>query len=230
MVTPYYKPWKLLERALDKAASLQKKIIFIFRYDEPNPNNKRELMEFKRMQNLAKELNQKGFDIHFIERLHTKLYCNERTAVLTSMNLFDSSAENNYEVGYKFDSIVDAKRFKETVIEKDILGLIPKLTLIGRYGEELKRKEAEKMEKERLLAANKPNYNTNGNTKQNDGYCIRCHTDISYDPNHPYCLKHFQSWNYHNDANFPEKYCHRCGKEHITSMSKPLCYDCFTTK
>ncbi|AZR74661.1 hypothetical protein BBF96_15540 [Anoxybacter fermentans] len=109
LITPYYKPWNLLERALEKAANLEKKIVFIFRARDSLTNE-------------MKLLNEKfGFDVVMVENLHTKLYMNERKVILSSMNLYDSSKENNYELGYILEGKRQAQEFKEKIIGGDIL-------------------------------------------------------------------------------------------------------------
>jgi len=212
LVTPYYKPWQLLNRALDKAASNEKKIVFIFRNGDVK-------------ENIIKDLNLKGFDIYLVEKLHTKLYLNDNTAIITSMNLYDASKEFNYEVGYKFQNQFDVKNFKVEVIEKDILGTKPKLTLPGRY--------LASIEKSLIIK------NTSKNTKTEEaqlktatlktvvapGYCLSCRTEISYDINKPYCIECYKIWAKNNFLT-KEKYCHSCGANYRSSYQQPNCYKC----
>lgn len=200
LVTPYFKPWQLLNRALEKAASNKKKIVFIFRDGDVK-------------QSVYQDLNKNGFDIHLIEKLHTKLYLNESTAILTSMNLYDSSKEFNYEVGYKFQNNNDVKNFKEAVIDKDILGTKPKLFLPGRYAEYI----SENLNKQSKIISKK--------TETVPGYCLRCRAEIPFDFNKPYCLECYKIWSRNN---FPtkENYCHSCGARFRTSFDKPACNKC----
>lgn len=228
LVTPYYKPWTLLNRTIDKAAASGKQIIFIFRAGHDN-------------EVVAKTLNKQGFDVHLVERLHTKLYLNERIVIISSMNLYDSSKDNNYEVGYKIKSAVEAKQFREEVIEKDILGLLPKKSFTGRYAIELQRLEKEKLDKENklkeeILAREKLKKELASNSiikerkisyKDNYGYCIRCHTQIPLNPNTPYCMDCYKVWVQFQNVDYQEQYCHSCGSSGQPSMDKPLCYNCY---
>ncbi len=231
LVTPYYKPWPLLNRTLEKAAASNKLITFIFRAGGVN-------------EDILKSLNKQGFDIHLVERLHTKLYINENTAILTSMNLYDSSKENNYEVGYKISNAYESKQFKEEVIEKDILSLTPKLSLPGRYSLELQRLEEEKLEKEKKIQKEKEKRNLEETERQirarrvivsepkysydnNYGFCIRCHTQIPLNIESPLCMHCFSIWAVYKQKDYEENYCHSCGKPGPATMSKPLCYDCY---
>jgi hypothetical protein len=58
------------------------------------------------------------------------------------------------------------------------------------------------------------------------GYCIRTGVEIPFDPERPFCLEAFRSWNYWGDENFSEKYCHFSGEpsEGKTSKAKPILY------
>ncbi len=200
LITPYYKPWQLLNRALEKAAANEKKIIFIFRDREV----KKEILE---------DLNKKGFDIHLVEKLHTKLYLNEKTVIVTSMNLYDASKENNYEVGYKINGTYESKQFRTEVIEKDILGTKPRFSLPGRYAVQLKASTDDKTKSTQSIKG------------KDAGYCLRCRAEIQYDFNRPYCLECYKSW---SKNNYPtkEKYCHSCGAHFLSSYEQPACKKC----
>lgn len=228
LVTPYYKPWPLLNRTLERAAADNKQITFIFRAGDVK-------------EDVAKSLNKLGFDVHLVERLHTKLYLNEKIVVISSMNLYDSSKENNYEVGYKIKSTYEARQFKEEIIEKDILGLPSKKSFPGRYAAELQRIEDEKIEKEKKLneeIAEKERFkkevmsnavisDSKFNYQSNYGYCIRCTKQIPLNPQTPYCKDCFNTWVQFQNFDYPERFCHTCGSSNPSTMNKPLCYSCF---
>ena len=59
------------------------------------------------------------------------------------------------------------------------------------------------------------------------GHCIRCNTQIPYDPARPYCLECYDSWSEWENPSYIEKYCHSCGKRDKSSMLYPLCRTCF---
>ncbi|WP_460218551.1 phospholipase D family protein [Psychroserpens sp. MEBiC05023] len=56
------------------------------------------------------------------------------------------------------------------------------------------------------------------------GYCIRTGEKITFNPKKPMSYKSFQSWVQFENYDFPEKYCHKSGKESFgkTSMSNPI--------
>lgn len=59
------------------------------------------------------------------------------------------------------------------------------------------------------------------------GFCIRCKQELKPDPNKPLCPKCYAEWNKYKNPDYKEKYCHLCGKNHDTSVARPLCLNCF---
>jgi len=227
LVTPYFKPWPLFNRAIEKAAKQEKNIVFVFRYDQQDLS-------------LMKRLNTDfDFDVIFIDNLHSKLYINESKVILTSMNLYERSKELNFETGYLLDRKSTAKKFLEDVIRGDLLSIKPALFLSGRYGkklreekEEAKKKEIEKIENlKKVQGANQFRSNNQGGSfvpKNQTGYCIRCRVQIPQSNYITMCNNCYQTWASWGDGEFPERYCHLCGKEAHVNKDKPLCYDCYS--
>jgi hypothetical protein len=56
------------------------------------------------------------------------------------------------------------------------------------------------------------------------GYCIRTGAKIPFNPERPYSLLAFRSWNKYSNWSFPENYCHKTGERSNgeTSMSRPI--------
>ena len=204
LVTPYFKSWPLLTRALERASKNGQNIVFIFRF----------LPEIAHMKELNKLYD---FDVIFIENMHSKLYLNEKSVIISSMNLYDASKENNYETGYLIDNKRTAKEFYENIIKGDLLSLKPSLAFKGRYSKLLiklkEEEELKKAEKEKRLNNNK-------------GFCIRCRKTIFYDPYTSLCQECYSIWQIFSNNDYIERYCHKCGIEHATTKIKPLCSKC----
>lgn len=210
LVTPFFQPWPILQRELEKAAQKEKKIIFILRDTPENRWN---------FESLTDDF---GFDVIFVDRLHTKLYLNESECLISSMNLYESSKDNNYELGYYFKNKQQSKNFKETVIDNDILLGHPEI-LKGRY-------------------FNSIDYNCNQNLNKNNetsfsqkhleqGFCIRCGDSISLNPANPLCDECYRTWASWGNYDFQERFCHICRKDFsnsygATSYNDPICWDC----
>lgn len=59
------------------------------------------------------------------------------------------------------------------------------------------------------------------------GFCIRCKTEMKLNPQSPYCYACFKVWDKYKNKDFREKYCHICGRNHMSTFNKPACYTCF---
>ncbi|RZK03637.1 MAG: hypothetical protein EOO46_17780 [Flavobacterium sp.] len=58
------------------------------------------------------------------------------------------------------------------------------------------------------------------------GFCIRTREKISFNPGKPLSYSSYQTWSQFGNPDFREKYCHGCGKSHVTSVRQPLCREC----
>lgn len=67
-------------------------------------------------------------------------------------------------------------------------------------------------------------YPINNNT--HFGYCIRTGVPIDLDVARPLSYDAYLSWAQFGNPDYPEKYCHICGKLTRTSVKNPLCSSC----
>ena len=145
----------------------------------------------------------------FRDNLHAKCYMNEKEAIITSMNLYDFSQQNNNEMGIYVTKEEDENLYLE--IYEEVSSLIRTSEHVSISIEKVEvKKEHQKVSK-----------------STGRGYCIRCGTEIKLDPEHPLCKKCYQSWSQYSDPTYEEKFCHVCGKEANSSMEKPICYLCY---
>ena len=155
-----------------------------------------------------------GIKTSFIENLHAKCYLNEDHALLTSMNLYQFSQEHNDEMGILVSREDDA----------ELYGAI--------YRQAMRWKTASSAVQ---VAENSTAYSvaTGARTKPQPtlekpkGFCIRCKTGISANPERPYCEKCYPSWNRYKNPAYKEKHCHTCGREQAATLRKPLCPACY---
>ncbi len=69
---------------------------------------------------VRRELKQlKNLDIRFDENLHAKCFYNEKSMVITSLNLYEHSQQNNREMGILLDSKEDVNVFNEALSEAE---------------------------------------------------------------------------------------------------------------
>ena len=141
------------------------------------------------------------------KNLHAKCYLNEKEALISSMNFYEFSQMNNNEMGIVVYKAEDPQLYND--INEEARRLI-------RFSEEIKVTMEKVIPKEEL-------------SKNGEGHCIRCGTNIKMDPEHPYCLTDYQKWKKFEDKTYVEKtgFCHMCGKPNASSMEKPVCMDCY---
>jgi phosphatidylserine/phosphatidylglycerophosphate/cardiolipin synthase-like enzyme len=159
--------------------------------------------------------------IKSIDGLHAKIYLNESTAIITSMNLYMHSQQNNKEVGLIFDSIQDKEMYDQILLEVNSL-----------FDEAEKLQYKVTLEKEHPIPVKsetvkeKPLIQSPSKSEIKIGYCIRCGTKMGLDPNKPLCSKCYPIWAKYSNRSYNEKYCHICGKESYQTINDPVCKSC----
>lgn len=169
-----------------------------------------------------------------VKNLHAKLYINEDAALISSMNLTDSS-RYNFEAGINvlreedIDLYHNCFGYIMLILQSDnsdmneerFQNIIPKfpftLEIEGKdpriNGKVIPRQEYDKLEK-------------NCNVKH--GYCIRCETTkVDFHPLSPMCNSCFTVWNKYKNKEHVENVCHRCGMETQSLINEPFCNECF---
>lgn len=158
-----------------------------------------------------------GLEIHFLENLHAKCYLNEKTALITSMNLYKHSMENNYEMG------ITIRRSEEPGVYEKIMQDVDRLFSHGRIVKSGSSVNIEDDEDDDETEAPKPIGTL--------GYCIRCNERIGYSPSKPYCEKCFKSWKRYCNPDYIEKNgsCHICGNPLSSAcLADPICSKCIS--
>ena len=173
-----------------------------------------DLAFFKSFQNVT---------IKYHKALHAKIYGNEEYCLATSMNLHNFSMKNNIEFGI----LTKRSRIGEFLnIESLDTEIVEFCDFI------IEKSETEFKKEVKVKSSFFGLIETKGKAvvveeKQRYGYCIRTKSKIPYNPQAPYSPEAFQSWNKYQNPNYTEKFCHGCGKENKSTMSKPLCFDCW---
>lgn len=212
----------------------------------------------KNEDNLSKSLKQNDFEffkqfpkieIRYEKRLHAKYYANETTAILTSMNLYGFSQNNNIEAGILIESSIKGTLTGENQIDIDSWEYFK----IVVEQSELLFEKSPIFEKKNLLSTKKfigseivfdklsgflktesPKKQFNEKErkieikipakKESFGFCIRSGKKITFNPEKPMTYESFKKWNEYQDAEYPEKYCHLTGEKSRgkTCVSKPI--------
>ena len=198
-----------------QASERNAKIVFVFGKKMPN---KTELVKFNGIENI---------ELYFNKNVHAKCYYNEHQLVLTSMNLFTYSIENNAEMGILLENESDKDLFNEIRIEAETI--IHDSELIDNIAKNVRSMRGKPRAQRIMPSANLLRAaNVDVRHTLNIGYCIRCNDQINYDPLHPLCDSCFHNWARYNNADYQEKHCHGCGKNHTSSYAVPQCKNCYS--
>lgn len=186
-------------------------------------------------------------EIRYEKRLHAKFYANESTQIITSMNLYDFSQDENIEAGVMteyttlgniaskivtgetnldkdaweyFNRVIDHSEllFKNTPeYESALLGLTKKYK--GFKTEMDKISEHFSRTHAPVKTASKIVV-----SESIEGYCIRTGEKIPFNIQKPYSDKAYKSWAQYKNPNYKEKFCHKTGKasDGKTSMANPV--------
>ncbi len=173
-----------------------------------------------------------NIQIKFEKRLHAKYFANESYAILSSMNLYSFSQDNNIEAGIliKGADEVDKEAWKyfrrvidqsELLFERNpefettMLGLKKKYSSSVTTVDKLTEFFSGKSGKKTVLDIDE---------KKSYGYCIRTGKQIPFDVEKPMTENAYRTWNSFQDYDFPEKYCHYSGEmsNGETTFGKPI--------
>lgn len=202
LVSPYLKLNDRLKQSLEDKDRLKKDIRIVYGKNELHPAEKDWLASLTSIR------------ISFLQNLHAKCYVNEHDAIVTSMNLYDFSQVNNYEIGIHINKNEDKELY--TAVYDEVMKILRSST-------------GEKITAGKILQANGNEKDKIVRSSHSDtGFCIRCKAKITLNPLSPYCPECYGSWRKYKNVEYEEKYCHICSKPNKSSMIKPSCYDCYT--
>lgn len=210
----------------------------------------------KNEDNKEKSLGQEDFEfltqfrnvcIKYEPRLHAKYYANEGATLLSSMNLYEYSQNNNIEFGIysEASTFMDKIIGSKDTIDKDawdyFLNVLDNAETVYRKDPVYEKKLfglTEKYVKSDVAidtlttlygnVAKKSNSNQvkvkEREVKFEPGYCIRTGVKIPFNVERPFSDQAYKSWARFKDDKYEEKYCHYSGEpsEGKTSMAKPI--------
>ena len=175
----------------------------------------------------------------FCRTLHAKCYLNEKRALLTSMNLYEYSQVNNYEMGILvsreedpelYDRIYeDARRILRA---SDEVRAAPSRAATAGTGPQnpAPNPPAARAPAAGIQPARPPSQRPQPGPAASvptEGFRIRCRDSIPANPAQPYCSRCYGIWKRYGNKEYAEKHCHICGKDHTATLLKPACLTCF---
>ncbi len=209
----------------------------------------------KNEDDMSKSMKQEDFDffkqfpnveILYEKRLHAKYYASENQAILSSMNLYGFSQNNNIEAGVLMEDKFsrsnnlenDTWEYFRVVLEQAEL-LFDKKPVYEKKGllsskqyiksEIIVDKLSEFFEKKKYRKSSKTNHKktfekNKALERHESGFCIRTGKKIAFNLEKPMCYDSFREWNKYKNSDFSEKYCHFSGElsNGETSVNKPI--------
>ncbi|MSQ25614.1 MAG: hypothetical protein EXR49_04990 [Dehalococcoidia bacterium] len=150
-----------------------------------------------------------GIPTVFVKQLHAKIFLNEHMAVIGSMNLTESSSKNSHEIAIVIAQPALYQDIRTYVVERF-------LPLSGLDGNQTAETSAPAQPRPR--SPSKPS---------NHGACIRCGDPIDLNPEKPLCYDDYEKWAEYENPDYPERFCHSCGKPSEVTFARPLCDTCY---
>ncbi len=159
-----------------------------------------------------------GIRTSLCKNLHAKCYINENEAIITSMNLYEFSQQNNNEMGIYISKVQDVDLYNATLEEVQRL-----LTISEEIRVTVKKVTADTPPKtEKKIAEEK--FSNSKTSDKPTGFCIRTAVPIQFNVEKPMSYEAFKSWSKYSDPDYAEKFCHFSGEPSNgeTSVSKPI--------
>jgi phosphatidylserine/phosphatidylglycerophosphate/cardiolipin synthase-like enzyme len=206
LVSPYLQLNNQLKLSLEDRHKFNIDIIMIYgKISDINPDDSTWLQSM-----------QGGIKLLFHKDLHAKCYFSEKEAIITSMNLYMFSQQNNVEMGIYVSRQDDEKLYQEIAKEVDRI----------KRGSEHRTISVQKVVEKSPAVSPKqaaPKEEKKGNGKQ-IGYCIRTGTEIPFNVERPLSYEAFKKWSEFGDTEYPERFCHFSGEPSNgdTSVSRPI--------
>jgi hypothetical protein len=210
----------------------------------------------KNEDDISKSMSQEDFnffkefpniEIRYEKRLHAKYFANEENAILTSMNLYGYSQDNNIEFGILTkkkgliggDNIDDQawKYFERVIIQSELLFKKKPQYKSTMFGLKEKYEDSSiEIDKFSDFFSNKDGFNSNIKKRTSFrtekkkpvieyfGYCIRTGKKIAFNPDRPRSDEAYESWAKYKKEDYPEKFRHFSGEKSNgeTSFAKPI--------
>lgn len=205
LISPYLQLNNQLKLSLEDRHKFSIDIILIYgKVSDINPEDSSWLQEMP------------GIKLLFHKDLHAKCYFNENEAIITSMNLYMFSQQNNVEMGIYISKEKDELLYRQVADEVDRIKR-------GSEHRTISVRKVEKKTEETPKESNSLPKETKQQIKQK-GYCIRTGVEIPFNVEKPMTYEAYKLWSRYGDPEYPERYCHFSGEpsDGETSVNKPI--------
>jgi len=199
LITPYVNVWGHLTQTIESALKRKVRIELYHRYYERDSKTS---VDYDLETSLG-ALQKMGVHCYEVKNLHTKLYLSEKSAIMTSMNLYEHSSKENEEIALYTEDEELVKDFHSNYKDLQSRSEENKLDIVGK----ILNKVDDILEKDKSC-------------------CIRCEATIDYNLKRPMCLNCFNDWKKDTKYDNVEKFCHSCETKAPTTIKVPICVKC----
>lgn len=227
LVSPYNRHWGHLKREVASARQRGVAVTIYYRADEPDPLGQLDRVTGDRV--TADRVTMDGAAVNGVavrgaaadsitavpvRMLHAKIYANESVALITTMNLVETSAMYSREVGLL---IGDAKLRRQVddyikSLHDDAVAEAPQPDAPIPEGRMAYRNGAGRVPTGAIAEA----------PAKPPGFCIECGDAKGFEPERPLCAPCYGRFG----RNGAHRVCHRCGEPHPAQLNEPLCQAC----
>jgi phosphatidylserine/phosphatidylglycerophosphate/cardiolipin synthase-like enzyme len=179
IVTPYLKLWGHAVEAFTLAVKNRIDIRVIVRL-EPDTFESEDVTALRHI----------GVKVLAAPLLHAKIYMNEQTILVSSMNFTEFSTKNSLEIAL----LVQDEQAKQRIgdyVRNTVMQLAVPIDAGKAQGPQ------------HFTVRSGP-----ANIRAVSGVCIRCHHPIVLDALKPFCFDCYQSWAQWGNEDYPEVFCH----------------------
>ena len=217
LVSPYNRHWGHLKREVAAARQRGVAVTIYYRADEPGPLAQLDRVTVDRATADGVAVNGVAGDSVTavpVRMLHAKIYANESVALITTMNLVETSAMYSREVGLL---IGDAKLRRQVddyikSLHDDAVAEAPQPDAPMPEGRTAYRNGAGRVPTAAIAEA----------PAKSSGFCIECGDAKGFEPERPLCAPCYGRFG----RNGAHRVCHRCGEPHPAQLNEPLCQAC----
>ena len=202
LVSPYNRHWGHLKREVEAAQRRGVKIAAYYRAEDP-----------------AHAPEYDGAAVFPVRMLHAKIYANESVALVTTMNLLETSAAYSREVGFL---VRDPKLRQE--IDDYVQSLADAVVVDPTPAPAHPVPQQRTASRPAMATVQTPT--EIAQVIAVSGFCIECGAAKDFDTDKPLCITCFSRYG----RNSTHKVCHRCGNEHPARVSDPLCQNCLAAR
>ncbi|WP_158626397.1 phospholipase D-like domain-containing protein [Corallococcus sp. AB049A] len=225
LVSPYvrFDKLRLLARHIHGALAKRVEVTLVLR-DRDFSTGKEDPLD----SDALTQLRQAGLKVLLLKDLHAKVYISEKNALLTSLNLLESSFNNSIEIGTWLTAGTAEYAAVDDFLKREVHLTAQAVPPLSAPAAKTPEPPAPKREPRPTPAREtRAPLQVVIDDGPDTGHCIRCRDELEFNMERPLCRSCFNSWKKYEDKNYPEKYCHDCGEPKKTSMARPLCRPCF---